>query len=60
MLYIFVQAPQDARASPPRRRQRHSRDHTDVGSAKVLATVPGRQRRRTDPFSPAERGRRRR
>ena len=60
MLYILVQAPHDAPASPPRRRQRHSRDHTDVGSANVLTTVPGRQRRPTDPFSPAERGRRRR
>ena len=62
---ILMQAPQDAppdfgAASPPRRRQRRSHDHTDVGSANVLPTAPGRQRRPNDPFNPPEQGRRRR
>ena len=33
---------------------------TDIGSGNVLPTAPGWQRRRNDPFSPAEQRRRRR
>jgi hypothetical protein len=60
-----IQGPRDAprdsgNASPPRRRQRRVRDHTDVGSGNVLPTAPRRQRRRNDPFSPVEQQRRRR
>ena len=54
---LLLQAPQDA---PPPRRQRRSRDHTDIGSGNVLPTAPGRQRRATDPFSPPVQRRRRR
>ena len=44
----------------PPRQQRRGRDRTDVGSANVVPTEPGRARRRNEPFSPPEQRRRRR
>jgi len=47
-------APEPTQDTPrPKRRTRaRARDHTDVGSANVLATKPGRPRRPKKPFTP--------
>ena len=44
----------------PPRQQRRGRDRTDVGSANVVPTEPGRALRHNEPFSPLEQRRRRR
>ncbi|CAO2164020.1 unnamed protein product [Urochloa humidicola] len=44
-------APSPTEGTPTKRRARR-RDHTDVGSANVLPTEPGRPRRKKKPFTP--------
>jgi len=59
-IILFNNPVQAVQTPAPPRQQRRGHDRTDVGSANVVPTEPGRARRRNEPFSPPEQRRRRR